>query len=145
MKFEEILPALREGKKIRVSSWEKHEYIRIREDYLCGENNRELEISTKNLLSEFWELYEVPKEKEMNKYPLGQGFIITGNKRALLHGPNGDFIIPRLFFASIDSVEHYLSTSMFFINYKFIRFLEEKEMKIIFEGIFENENNNRSF
>ena len=64
MKFEEILPALREGKKIRRKSWQEGEYLKIDGEYLERKDRALLErrlfidFSLTELLANDWEIYE---------------------------------------------------------------------------------------
>ncbi len=56
MKFEEVLPALREGKKVRRKSWAAR-------DYIVGGSSYEL--SACSLMADDWEVYEEPKKPRL--------------------------------------------------------------------------------
>ena len=55
MRFEEVLPALREGKKVRRAAWNKHSYYCLSIDDL--DNGTELRV----LLEDDWEIVREPK------------------------------------------------------------------------------------
>lgn len=60
MTFEEILPYLRKGGKIRRKSWEKT-VIQIMNGILCNQNEDDiLTVGAKDLLANDWEVYEEP-------------------------------------------------------------------------------------
>ena len=82
MKFEEILPALREGKKIRRKDYTPDYYIYLDNDCLDGESLKSFlptfsrivdcfSLSSKDLLADDWEIVEEPlltdDEKEFIK------------------------------------------------------------------------------
>ena len=65
MKFEEILPALREGIKVRRKSWNKRNYIVVEKDNLIvDENNFALPFCIDDFSADDW---EVVKEKKKVK------------------------------------------------------------------------------
>lgn len=66
MKFEEILPALREGKKIRLKEWEEIKYIykHQNETELRTEDYHVVNLSWEDFFSDNW---EVVKEKKKVK------------------------------------------------------------------------------
>ena len=78
MKFEEVLPALREGKKIRLKGWEEIEYIFKPKDEteLRAEDYHPVNLSWKDLFSGNWEIIKEKKkiklryltEKQFLKY-----------------------------------------------------------------------------
>ena len=73
MKFEEVLPALREGKKVRRKSWREGEYLKIDGEYLerkdCALLERKLftDFSLTELLANDWEICEEPLLTEEEK------------------------------------------------------------------------------
>ena len=80
MKFEEIIPALREGKKIRRRGWVKDAYISIGIDGpVCDQNNEIFPLVLNDFKSEFWEIVKETKkvklrdltEKEYREYEKG--------------------------------------------------------------------------
>ena len=56
MKFEEVLPALREGKKVRRTSWVSTTHIKAKGDYF-------LDVS--GCLADDWEIVDEPKIPEV--------------------------------------------------------------------------------
>lgn len=68
MKFEEILPALRNGKKIRKSCWLEGEYINLYGICIRNENGNKYSLYWADIIEENWELYEEPKQK-VKYYP----------------------------------------------------------------------------
>ena len=66
MKFEEIIPALREGKKIRRRGWCKGAYISIGTDgSVCDQNNGIFPFVLNDFKSEFWEIIKEPKKVKL--------------------------------------------------------------------------------
>lgn len=67
MKFEEVLPALREGKRIRLKEWEKIEYVYVpkNETELRAEDGQFVNLSWKDFFSDDWEII---KEKKKVKF-----------------------------------------------------------------------------
>ena len=66
MKFEEIIPALREGKKIRRRGWCKGAYISIGTDgSVCDQNNEIFPFVLNDFKSEFWEIIKEPKKVKL--------------------------------------------------------------------------------
>jgi hypothetical protein len=68
MRFEEILPALKEGKKCRSVEWKPECFIytdKYKVNFI-DENTNLYELDAETILSE-WEIYEEPKEKEKVK------------------------------------------------------------------------------
>ena len=64
MKFEEVLPALREGKKIRLKEWKEIEYIYKpkKETELRAEDYKAVDLSWEDFFSDNWEIIEEPKK-----------------------------------------------------------------------------------
>ena len=64
MKFEEVLPALREGKKIRLKEWKEIEYIYMpkNETNLKAEDYHSVNLSWQDLFSGDWEIVKEPKK-----------------------------------------------------------------------------------
>jgi hypothetical protein len=61
MKFEEVLPALREGKKVRRKSWDTNTFI----------TNPNLgNIATTSLMADDWEVCEEPKKPRLLAHAL---------------------------------------------------------------------------
>ena len=67
MKFEEILPALREGKKIRLKEWKEIEYIYMpkNETELRAEDYHCVNLSWKDLFSDDWEIVKKKKKVKL--------------------------------------------------------------------------------
>lgn len=62
MKFEEILPALREGKKIRRRGWTKSAYILIgKDDLVCDQNDEVFLFVLDDFEDEYWEIVRESK------------------------------------------------------------------------------------
>ena len=57
MKFEEILPALREGKKVRRGCWHQ--------DISSIENTNSFRVAMHDLIQQDWEIIEEPKKHEV--------------------------------------------------------------------------------
>lgn len=64
MKFEEVLPALREGKKIRLKEWKEIEYIYMpkNETNLKAEDYHSVNLSWQDLFSGDWEIVKEKKK-----------------------------------------------------------------------------------
>lgn len=64
MKFEEVLPALREGKKIRIKGWKEIQYIYKpkNENDLRAEDYKAVNLSWKDFFSDDWEIVEELKK-----------------------------------------------------------------------------------
>ena len=60
MKFEEVLPALREGKKIRLKEWGEIEYI-----YNPKEDCHGVNLSWKEFFSDDWEIVKEKKKVKL--------------------------------------------------------------------------------
>ncbi len=56
MKFEEVLPALREGKRVKRKSWDTGAFITS-----ASSGN----IAAKSLMADDWEVYEEPKKPRL--------------------------------------------------------------------------------
>lgn len=67
MKFEEVLPALREGKKIRIKGWEEIQYIYKpkNENDLRAEDYKAVNLSWKDFFSDNWEIIKEPKKVKL--------------------------------------------------------------------------------
>lgn len=67
MKFEEVLPALREGKKIRLKEWKEIEYIYIpkNETDLKTEDYHSVNLSWQDLFSGDWEIVKETKKVKL--------------------------------------------------------------------------------
>ena len=66
MKFEEIIPALREGKKARKKFWSKGHYTVIRKDgVMVFENGAPACIAICNLNEDVWEIVKEPKKVKL--------------------------------------------------------------------------------
>lgn len=67
MKFEEVLPALREGKKIRVKGWKQIEYIYKpeNEDDIRAEDYQAVNLSWQDLFSGDWEIIKETKKVKL--------------------------------------------------------------------------------
>lgn len=67
MKFEEVLPALREGKKIRLKDWKNIEYIYKpkNETGLRTKDNHVVEIGWQDFFSDNWEIVKNKKKVKL--------------------------------------------------------------------------------
>lgn len=67
MRFEEALPALREGKKIRLKEWKEIEYIYKpkNETDLKTEDYHSVNLSWKDFFSDNWEIVEEKKKVKL--------------------------------------------------------------------------------
>lgn len=67
MKFEEVLPALREGKKIRLKEWKEVEYLYIpkNETDLKTEDYHSVNLSWQDLFSGDWEIVKETKKVKL--------------------------------------------------------------------------------
>ncbi len=67
MKFEEVLPALREGKKIKLKEWKEIEYIYMpkNETDLKTEDYHSVNLSWQDLFSGDWEIVKEPKKVKL--------------------------------------------------------------------------------
>lgn len=74
MKFEEVLPALRAGKKIRLKEWEEIEYIYKPEDEneLRSEDHHVINLSWKDFFSDDWEIVKEPKKVKLRDLTIQQ-------------------------------------------------------------------------
>ena len=61
MKFEEVLPALRDGRKIRRRVWLDADYIYIRDGSIVDNDGDFFEIDFSITLNDDWEIIEEPK------------------------------------------------------------------------------------
>lgn len=66
MKFEKVLPALREGKKIRRKSWNKRNYIVVEKDNLIvDENDYAIPFCIDDFSVDDWEIVEEKKKVKL--------------------------------------------------------------------------------
>lgn len=67
MKFEEVLPALREGKKIRLKEWKEIGYIYKpkNETELRTENYHAVNLSWEDFFNDNWEIVKEPKKVKL--------------------------------------------------------------------------------
>ena len=61
MKFEEVLPALRDGKKIKTKDWPKGEHIYNKDNFLYNQQGYLVSLSSFGLLTGDWEIVDEPK------------------------------------------------------------------------------------
>ncbi len=64
MRFEEVLPALREGKKIRIATWGKGEYLVADGEFVRDERGCAISIGYQSFLSDYWEIVHEPTNRE---------------------------------------------------------------------------------
>lgn len=85
MKFEEILPALREGKKIRLKGCKEFEYLfkPKNENELRTEDYQHINLSWEDLLADDWEIVKEPKKVKLRDLTRQQ-------YRAFLYGRCGN-------------------------------------------------------
>lgn len=67
MKFEEVLPALRAGKKVRIKEWKEIEYIYKpeNENNIRAEDYKAVNLSWKDFFSDDWEIVEEKKKVKL--------------------------------------------------------------------------------
>lgn len=66
MRFEEVLPALREGKKVRRKSWNKRNYIVVKKDNLIvDENDYAIPFCIDDFSADDWEIVEEKKKVKL--------------------------------------------------------------------------------
>ena len=66
MKFEEVLPALREGKKVRRKSWGRvHSFIIIKDDSLVDDYHCNVGIYAYDLKADDWEIVKETKNVKL--------------------------------------------------------------------------------
>ena len=66
MKFEEVIPALREGKKIRRKSWGRvHSFIIIKDDSLVDDYRCNVVIYAYDLKADDWEIVKEKKKVKL--------------------------------------------------------------------------------
>ena len=66
MKFEDILPALKEGKKVKRKNWNKINYIRIgEEDLIVDENDECFPFILEDFLTDNWEIIKETKKVKL--------------------------------------------------------------------------------
>lgn len=69
MTFEEVLPILRKGKKIKRKWWRKREYIREGNVFGCkrivNEDNNVYILNTNDLFADDWEVIKEPKKVKL--------------------------------------------------------------------------------
>lgn len=61
MKFEEVLPALRKGYKIRDKEWPKDDHIYNKDNFLYNQQGCLVHLSSFGLLAGDWEIVEEPE------------------------------------------------------------------------------------
>lgn len=61
MRFEEVLPALREGKKIRLAHWDKDKCIYTYEEHLLNQHGAICSLGLDTSLYDSWEIVKEPK------------------------------------------------------------------------------------
>ena len=59
--FEEILPALRAGKKVRRQEWQEDSYVKAHEVMVKWDDGQDLVLSVPGLNSDDWEIVPEPK------------------------------------------------------------------------------------
>lgn len=65
MQFEEVLPALLDGKKIRRKSWVSGNRIFIKNNEIMDDFDRRLAISVKGFKADDWEIVKTPKKVKL--------------------------------------------------------------------------------
>lgn len=65
MKFEEVLPALLDGKKIRRKSWVNGNCIVIKNTEIMDDFDRRLAISVEGFKADDWEIVKTPKKVKL--------------------------------------------------------------------------------
>ena len=83
MKFEEVLPELREGKKVRIKDWFKGEYIYFNKNkvILNQDDTRIDTISYFEIIYKDWEIYEEPLLTEDEKEFIKSVLSFINNKK----------------------------------------------------------------
>lgn len=69
MKFEKIIPALKEGNKIKRKGWEKGQYIKIHDFFVVGkivtEDNINYALTVMDLEADDWEIVKETKKVKL--------------------------------------------------------------------------------
>lgn len=83
MKFEEVLPELREGKKVRIKDWFKGEYIYFNKNkvILNQDDTRVDTISYFEIIYKDWEIYKEPLLTEDEKEFIKSVLSFINNKK----------------------------------------------------------------
>jgi hypothetical protein len=108
MKFEQVMPALREGKRMRRKGWDKGIFTLAAKSYF-GEIN--LAIYVSDILEDDWEILEEPKKK-VKYYPV------------LFHDKFNGYYISDLKFKSLELANRYRNSSSS-VDYEVIRLVTE--------------------
>lgn len=65
MRFEEVLPSLREGKKIRRTSWWEGHYFRLASNRIVDQGERNIVFGKDDLFCSDWEIVEEKKKVKL--------------------------------------------------------------------------------
>lgn len=65
MRFEEILPALREGKKITKASWWEGHYVELTLDGIIDQDGRDFVLNRGDLICDDWEIVKEKKKVKL--------------------------------------------------------------------------------
>ena len=65
MTFEEVLPELKEGKKIRRENWNKIHEIHVNDDYIVDENDEYFPFVLEDFSTNDWEVVEEKKKVKL--------------------------------------------------------------------------------
>ena len=65
MKFEEILPLLKEGKKIRKASWFEGHYFKLASDGIVDQDGKSFTLGKDDLLYSDWEIFREKKKVKL--------------------------------------------------------------------------------
>ena len=65
MKFEEVLPALREGKKIRKVSWWEGHYFKLASDGIVDQEGKNFTFGKDDFTCDDWEIVEQKKKVKL--------------------------------------------------------------------------------
>lgn len=72
MKFEEVLPALKKGKKIRRTSWWEGHYFRLASDRILDQGGRNIVFSKDDLFCSDWEVIDKKKKVKIRDLTIKQ-------------------------------------------------------------------------
>ena len=66
MKFEEVLPALREGKRIKRNTWPCYKYCYVKDNHIVNQNGELYVFGVEaDILQDDWEIVKEPKKVKL--------------------------------------------------------------------------------
>lgn len=79
MKIEEVLPALREGKKIRRTFWWEGHYFKLASDGIVDQEGKKFTFGKDDLLCSDWEIIKKKKKVKVRDLPTTWNVRITSS------------------------------------------------------------------